>query len=83
MGNSYYYLRLKDEFSAPDQGEQGKADPIISPQVVLKQGMTLVFNPSAFKHGVTEKDMETAMSTALLDDIDGSLTFIPSTKTPF
>jgi hypothetical protein len=31
--------------------------------------MTLVFNPSAFKHGVTEKDVETAMSTALLDEL--------------
>jgi hypothetical protein len=31
--------------------------------------MTLVFNPSAFKHGVTEQDVETAMSTALLDEL--------------
>jgi hypothetical protein len=28
-----------------------------------------VFNPPAFKHGVTEKDVETAMSTALLDEL--------------
>jgi hypothetical protein len=31
--------------------------------------MTLVFNPSAFKHGITEKDVETALSTALLDEL--------------
>jgi hypothetical protein len=31
--------------------------------------MTLVFNPSAFKHGVTERDVETAISTALLDEL--------------
>jgi hypothetical protein len=31
--------------------------------------MILVFNPSAFRHGITEKDVETAMSTALLDEL--------------
>jgi hypothetical protein len=31
--------------------------------------MTLIFNPSAFKHGLTERDVETAMSTALLDEL--------------
>jgi urate oxidase len=31
--------------------------------------MTLVFNLSASKHGVTEQDVETAMSTALLDEL--------------
>ncbi|MDR0636949.1 MAG: hypothetical protein LBF87_07710 [Treponema sp.] len=31
--------------------------------------MTLVFNPAAFKHGVTEMDVEAAMATALLDEI--------------
>jgi hypothetical protein len=30
--------------------------------------MTLIFNPAAFKHGVTEEDVETAMATALLDE---------------
>jgi hypothetical protein len=33
------------------------------------ENMTLVFNPSTFKHGVTENDVEAAMSTALLDEL--------------
>jgi hypothetical protein len=31
--------------------------------------MVLVFNPAAFKHGVTEQDIQTAMMTALVDEI--------------
>jgi hypothetical protein len=31
--------------------------------------MTLVFNPSAFKHSVTEKDVEAAMATPLFDEL--------------
>ncbi|MDR2094977.1 MAG: hypothetical protein LBP76_05595 [Treponema sp.] len=31
--------------------------------------MTLVYNPSAFKHGFTELDIETAMATALIDEL--------------
>jgi hypothetical protein len=31
--------------------------------------MTLVFNPAAFKHDVTEQDVETAMATALFDEL--------------
>jgi hypothetical protein len=31
--------------------------------------MTLVFNPSAFKHDVTERDIEAAMATALFDEL--------------
>ena len=31
--------------------------------------MTLVFNPAAFKHGFTEKDVEVAMATALFDEL--------------
>jgi hypothetical protein len=31
--------------------------------------MTLVFNPATFKHGVTEQDVETAMATALFDEL--------------
>jgi len=31
--------------------------------------MTLVFNPAAFKHGVTEKDIEIAMATTLIDEL--------------
>jgi hypothetical protein len=30
--------------------------------------MVLVFNPAAFKHGVTEQDIEAAMTTALVDE---------------
>jgi hypothetical protein len=36
---------------------------------VYSGNKTLVFNLSAFKHDVTEKDVETAMSTALLDEL--------------
>jgi hypothetical protein len=31
--------------------------------------MTLVFNPAAFKHTVTEQDVETALATALFDEL--------------
>jgi hypothetical protein len=31
--------------------------------------MILVFNPSAFKHDVTEKDIEAAMATSLFDEL--------------
>jgi hypothetical protein len=31
--------------------------------------MTLIFNPAAFKHGVTEKDIEAAMATSLFDEL--------------
>jgi hypothetical protein len=31
--------------------------------------MILVFNPAAFKHGVTEADIEAAMMTALIDEL--------------
>ena len=31
--------------------------------------MTLVFNPSAFKHDVTENDIEAAMATPLFDEL--------------
>ena len=31
--------------------------------------MTLVFNPSAFKHDVTENDIEVAMTTPLFDEL--------------
>ncbi|MDR2490402.1 MAG: hypothetical protein LBD20_03260 [Spirochaetaceae bacterium] len=31
--------------------------------------MSLVFNPAAFKHDVTEQDVETAMATALFDEL--------------
>jgi len=31
--------------------------------------MTLVFNPAAFKHGVTEMDIKVAMATALFDEL--------------
>ena len=31
--------------------------------------MTLVFNPAAFKHDVTEQDVETAMATTLFDEL--------------
>jgi hypothetical protein len=31
--------------------------------------MILVFNPAAFKHGVTEMDVEAAMATALIDEL--------------
>jgi hypothetical protein len=31
--------------------------------------MVLVFNPAAFKHGVTERDVEAAMATALIDEL--------------
>jgi hypothetical protein len=31
--------------------------------------MTLVFNPAAFKHGVTEMDVHWAMATALFDEL--------------
>ena len=29
--------------------------------------MNLIFNPAAFKHGVTERDIEYAMATPLVD----------------
>ncbi|GHV32714.1 hypothetical protein AGMMS4952_23600 [Spirochaetia bacterium] len=32
--------------------------------------MTLVFNPAAFKHGVTEQDVRWAMTTALFDEME-------------
>ena len=31
--------------------------------------MTLVFNPAAFKHGITEQSIESAMVTALVDEL--------------
>ena len=31
--------------------------------------MILVFNPAAFKHGVTEQDIEAAMTAALIDEL--------------
>ena len=31
--------------------------------------MTLVFNPSAFKHNIAEKDIEAAMATPLFDEL--------------
>ena len=31
--------------------------------------MLLIFNPAAFKHGVTEADVEVAMMTALVDEL--------------
>ena len=31
--------------------------------------MILVFNPAAFKHGVTEQDIEVAMAAALVDEL--------------
>ena len=31
--------------------------------------MTLVFNPAAFKHKVSERDIESAMATAIFDEI--------------
>ncbi|GHT69128.1 hypothetical protein FACS1894110_18010 [Spirochaetia bacterium] len=31
--------------------------------------MTLVFNPAAFKHGITEQDVRWAMTTALFDEM--------------
>jgi hypothetical protein len=31
--------------------------------------MILVFNPAAFKHGVTELDIESAMTSALVDEL--------------
>ena len=31
--------------------------------------MTLIYNPSAFKHGIDEIDIETAMATALFDEL--------------
>ena len=31
--------------------------------------MTLVFNPAAFKHDVTEQDVETAMAATLFDEL--------------
>ena len=31
--------------------------------------MTLVFNPSAFRHDVTENDIEAAMATPLFDEL--------------
>jgi hypothetical protein len=31
--------------------------------------MLLVFNPAAFKHGFTEGDIESAMTSALVDEI--------------
>ena len=31
--------------------------------------MTLVFNPAAFKHNVTERDVEAAMATAIFDEL--------------
>jgi len=31
--------------------------------------MTLVFNSAAFKHNVTEKDIEAAMATSLFDEL--------------
>jgi hypothetical protein len=31
--------------------------------------MTLVFNPAAFKHGLTEMDVEAAMATVLVDEL--------------
>jgi hypothetical protein len=31
--------------------------------------MTLVFNPASFKHNVTEQDVETALATALFDEL--------------
>ena len=31
--------------------------------------MTLIFNPSAFRHGVTEQDVRWAMTTALFDEL--------------
>jgi len=31
--------------------------------------MTLVFNPAAFKHGITEQNIESAMATALVDEL--------------
>jgi len=31
--------------------------------------MVLVFNPAAFKHDFTEVDIESAMSTALIDEL--------------
>jgi hypothetical protein len=30
--------------------------------------MTLVFNPVAFKHNITEQDVEAAMATAIFDE---------------
>jgi hypothetical protein len=34
----------------------------------------LVFNLAAFKHGVTERDIEATMTTALVDEIVGEKT---------
>jgi urate oxidase len=31
--------------------------------------MTLIYNPAAFKHSLTELDVETAMATALVDEL--------------
>jgi hypothetical protein len=31
--------------------------------------MILVFNPAAFKHGFTEQDIESAMTSALVDEL--------------
>jgi hypothetical protein len=31
--------------------------------------MTFFFNPAAFKHSVTERDIEAAMATALIDEL--------------
>jgi hypothetical protein len=31
--------------------------------------MTLVFNNAAFKHGITEQNIEAAMATALVDEL--------------
>jgi len=31
--------------------------------------MTLVFNHAAFKHGITEQNIEAAMATALVDEL--------------
>ena len=31
--------------------------------------MILVFNPAAFKHNITEQDIEAAMATALIDEL--------------
>ena len=31
--------------------------------------MILVFNPAAFKHGIAETDIESAVATALIDEL--------------
>jgi hypothetical protein len=35
--------------------------------------MILVFNSAAFKHGLTEIDIEAAMATALVDELGGRI----------